>query len=84
MGDVTNIYKICSRRIEGNRQFGRFRLRGENNIKMFPKEVKFVNVEWFKVAESTVKWWDFINTTMQVWAPYKRGTVRLGNCQLLN
>jgi hypothetical protein len=40
MGDMRNVYKILDRKIEGKRQFGKPKCRGENTITMYLRRME--------------------------------------------
>lgn len=51
---------------EGNKSLGRPRLRQFNNIKTYLKETECEVVDWIDMVVDRVKWWDFVNTGMNL------------------
>jgi hypothetical protein len=50
MGEKRNSYRILVGKPEGKRPLGRLRRTGEDNIKMYLREVKWGDMDWIHVA----------------------------------
>jgi hypothetical protein len=69
MGEVRGAYNILVGRPEGRRPLGRHRRRWEDKIKMDIREIGFGDVEWIHLAQDRDRWWDFVNTVMNLRVP---------------
>jgi hypothetical protein len=56
-------------RPEGRRTLGRPRRRWEDNIKMDFMDIGMDGTNWIQLAQDRVRWWDFVNTVMNLWVP---------------
>jgi hypothetical protein len=56
MGEVRGAYNILVGKSEGRRPLGRPRHRWEDNIKTDLREIGFVDVDWFYLAQDRDRW----------------------------
>jgi len=56
-----NAYKILVGKREGKRPHGRPRLRWEDNIKMYPKEMGWKGVDWIYLTYGRDQWRALVN-----------------------
>jgi hypothetical protein len=56
-------------RPEGKRPLGRPRRRWEDNIKLDLREIRIDETNWNQLAQDRAKWWDFVNTVMNLQFP---------------
>jgi hypothetical protein len=69
MGEKRGAYRILVGRPEGRRPLGRPRRRWEDNIKMDPREVGSVGMNWIELAQDRDRWWALVNAVMSLWVP---------------
>jgi len=56
----------CIRRPEGKRPLGRPRLRWEDNIKVYFKDVGWEVMDWIDLAQDRDRWRDLVNAVMNL------------------
>jgi hypothetical protein len=69
MGEVKDAYNILVGRPEGRRPLRRPRRRWEGNIKMYPRETGFGDVDWIDLAQDRDRWRALVNTEMNLQVP---------------
>jgi hypothetical protein len=72
MGEGRGVYRFLVGRPEEKRPLGRPRCRWEDNIKMDLREMGIDGANWIRLAQDRVRWWDFVNTVMNLQVPQKR------------
>jgi hypothetical protein len=50
-GERRGVYRVLVGKLEGEKQLGRSRERGEDNIRMDLQEMGGVNMEWIQLAQ---------------------------------
>jgi hypothetical protein len=68
MGDRRGACSVLVGRPEGKRPLGRPRLRWDDNIKMYFREVGW-GMNWFDLAQDTGRWRAFVNAVMNLRVP---------------
>jgi hypothetical protein len=68
MGEKRNAYTIFVGKPEGNRPFGKHRLRWED-IRMDLREIGWDSVDWIHLAQDRGQWWVLVDTVMNFWVP---------------
>jgi hypothetical protein len=68
-GRIGNAYKILIGKPKGKRPFGRPRFRWEDNIKIYLREVGFVDVDRIHQAQDRDWWQDLVNMIMNLQVP---------------
>jgi hypothetical protein len=66
---VRDVYRVSVGRPEGRRPLGRPKRRWEDNIKLGLREIGIDVVNWIRLAQDRVQWWDFVNTMMNLRVP---------------
>jgi len=56
MGEMRNAYNILVRKPEGKRPLGRPRHRGEDNIIMNLRNIRWEGVDWIHLAQDRDQW----------------------------
>jgi hypothetical protein len=56
MGEERKVYKVLVGKPEGKRPLGRPRHRWEDGIRMDPREIGLVGVDWIQLAQDR-DWW---------------------------
>ena len=56
MGERRGVYRVLVGKPEGKRPLGRPRLRWEDNIKIYLREVGCGNMDWIELAQDRDKW----------------------------
>jgi hypothetical protein len=69
-GEKTNEYRILVGTSEWKRPLGRPIFRWENNIKMDFREIGWVAMYWFDLAQGKDQWRALVNTVMNLRGPY--------------
>jgi hypothetical protein len=69
MGEVRSAYNILVGRPEGRGPLGRPRRRWEDNIKMYLREIGFVDVDWIHLAQDRDRWRALVKTVMNLRVP---------------
>jgi hypothetical protein len=71
VGEERNVYRVLMGKPEGKRPLGRPRHRWEDGIRMYLKEIGWVNVDWIQLAQDRDQWWALVNAVknVQVLAP---------------
>jgi hypothetical protein len=71
MGEMRNAYKILVGKPERRRPLGRPIRRWDDNIKMNLREIGLKGVDWIHLAQHKDRWWDFVNTVINIRVPQK-------------
>jgi hypothetical protein len=66
---MRNAYNMLVGKPEGKRPLGRPRSRLENNIRMDRREIGWEGVDWIHLAQDRDKWWNVVNTVMNLRVP---------------
>jgi hypothetical protein len=66
---MTDPYKIFVGKPEAVRQFGRPKLRFEDNIKVEFKGTSREGVDWFRLDHDRDQWWSLVNAAMNLRIP---------------
>jgi hypothetical protein len=66
MGEVRSVYRVLVGRSE---PLGRPRLRWEDNVKMYLREIWINGANWIWLAEDRVQWWALVNTAVKLLVP---------------
>jgi hypothetical protein len=69
MGDRRGAYRVLVGRLNGNKRFGRRRLRWEGSIKMKPQEVDWEGMDWIAMAQARDWWRALVNAIMNLLVP---------------
>jgi hypothetical protein len=69
MGEVRGAYNILVGRPEGRRPLEKPRRRWEDNVKMDPREIRFMDVDWIHLARDRDRWRALVNTVMNLRVP---------------
>ena len=69
MGEKRGLYRVLVGKPDGKRQFGRPRLRWENNIKIDLQEVGCGDVDWIELAQDTDRWRALVSAAMNLRVP---------------
>jgi hypothetical protein len=69
----TNFYRVLVGRPEGKGPFGRPRRRGEDNIKMYLKELRLGGLDWIDLAQDKGRWRAVVKAVMNFLIPLNAG-----------
>jgi hypothetical protein len=56
MREKRNVYRILMGKPEGQRPLGRLRRRGEDNIKMHVREMRWGGMDWIDLVQNRGHW----------------------------
>ena len=73
MGKGTDLYKVFVGRPEGKGPLGRPRHRGEDNIKMCLKELRWGGLDWIDLAQDRDRWQAVVKAVMNFLIPLNAG-----------
>jgi hypothetical protein len=62
-------------RPKGKRPLGRPRLRWENNIKTYLRDIGIDEANWIRLAQDRVQWRTFVSTVMNLPVPYREQAI---------
>jgi hypothetical protein len=67
MGEKKKVYRVLVAKLEGKRPLGRPRLRWENEIRRYLREIGWGGgVEWIQLAQDRDRWRALVNTVMNL------------------
>ena len=69
MVERRGVYRVLVGKTEGNRSFGRPRLRWQDNIKMDLQEVGWRDMDWIYLSQDMHSWRDVVNAVMKLRVP---------------
>jgi hypothetical protein len=69
MGERRDVCRVLVGKPKGKRPLQRPRRRWEDNIKMDPQEVRYVGMEWVKLAVDRDRWRAVVNAVMNLRSP---------------
>jgi hypothetical protein len=69
MGEGRGVYRVLFGRPEGKRPLRRPRLKWEDNIKLYLREIGIDGANWIQLAQDRVQCWDFVNPVMNLRVP---------------
>jgi len=64
-----DVYRVLVGKPEGKRPLGRHRLRWEDSMKMYLKEVGCVGLDWIELAQDRDRWLALVNAVMNLRVP---------------
>jgi hypothetical protein len=69
MGERRGVYRVLVGRPEGKRPLGGPRLRWEDNIKVYFKDVGWEVMDWIDLAQDRNRWRDLVTAVMNLRFP---------------
>jgi len=66
MGENRGVYRVLVGKPEGKRPLGKPRRRWEDNIKMNPKELGCVGMDWIELVQDRDRWPALVNAVMNL------------------
>jgi hypothetical protein len=66
MGERRGAYRALVGKPDGRRPLGRPRRRWEDNIKMYPREVRWGSADWIDLAQDRDRWRALLYTVMNL------------------
>jgi hypothetical protein len=73
IGEKRTAYRILVGKPDGRRPLRRSRHRWEDNIKMDLREIGWVGMDWFDLAQDRDQWRALVNTVMNLRVPHNVG-----------
>jgi hypothetical protein len=68
-GEGRGVYRVLVGKPEGKSPRGRPSGRWEDNIKMDLQEVGCGGMDWIELTRDRDRWWELVNTVMNLWVP---------------
>jgi hypothetical protein len=68
-GEMRNVYSVLVGEPEGKMPLGRHGCRRGNNIRIDPREIGWISMDWMHLAEDVNHWWSLVNAIMNLRAP---------------
>jgi len=75
MGEGRGIYRVLAGKPEGKRPLGRPRRRWDDNINLDLREKGIDGANWIRLPQDRVQWRVFVNTVMDLRAPYRNQNI---------
>jgi hypothetical protein len=73
MGEKRNTCRVLVGKPEGKRPLGRPRRRGEDNITMYLREIRWGVMDWIDLTQDRDQWRALVDTVMNLQVPYNVG-----------